>query len=147
MKNNREFFFTIYSCPSHTSLREKNIFSYALLRIRQELFLKHKVLAYSLAKTQSILVKVFNTTYVDHHWRQDIWIALVCYNLVWCEGILRSKNIILDFGIHQEVYLNNSWLIAWLLIMIDSIDTHQVDHVEGFWYCMFIFCCTILIIL
>ena len=31
--------------------------------------------------------------------------------------------------------------------MIDSINTHQVDHVEGFRYCMFIFRYTTLIIL
>ena len=36
---------------------------------------------------------------------------------------------------------------AWLLIMIDSINTHQVDHVDGFRYCMFTFCYTTLIIL
>ena len=93
-------------------------------------------------------MKVSNTTCVYHHWRQDIWILLVCYNRAWCARIWRSRNIVfLDFGIYQEVCLNNSWLEAWLLIMIDSIDTHQVDHVEGLWYCMFIFRCTTLIIL
>ena len=74
-------FFLLQEKPSRTAppLREKNVFFFVPLRIRQEyfydlrvVFWKHKILAYTLAKTQSILVKVSNTTYVDHHWRQDI---------------------------------------------------------------------------
>ena len=83
-------------------------------------FLKHKGTSTHLsAKTIFQPCEGFSlATCLDHHWRQDIWISLVCYNRTWCVRILTSRNIVLlDFGIHQEVYLKNLWLKACNLIM------------------------------
>ena len=116
-------FFTIYSCPNRTSLREKNVFSFAPLRIRQEWFLWFRGYVFETQDTNIFFGR--NTIHPCEGFQYNLCGLplearhLVCYNRAWCARILRSRNIVfMDFEIHQEVCLNNSWLKACDLIMI-----------------------------